>query len=45
MQGDNELGSEPVESEVDSGISVATGGFVEYLIFGCVQNVSAIFGD
>lgn len=41
--GGNELGSEPEECEVyafgegASGISVAAGGFVEYLIFGCVK--------
>lgn len=43
MEGGNELGSEPAEREVNafgkdaSGISAAAGGFVEYLIFGCVQ--------
>ena len=44
MEGGNELGSESAECEslVDvfckgaSGISVGAGGFVEYLIFGCV---------
>jgi hypothetical protein len=46
VEGGNELGSEPAvyEAPVDafgkgaSGISVGAGGFVEYLIFGCVCN-------
>jgi hypothetical protein len=40
VKGRNELGSERAECEVTagaSGISVAAGGFEEYLIFGCVQ--------
>lgn len=43
MEGGNELGSAEGEGLLDvigkgvSGISVGADGFVEYLIFGCVQ--------
>lgn len=41
MEGGNELGSESAECDTfgkgASGISVAAGGFVEYLIFGWVR--------
>jgi hypothetical protein len=53
MKGGNELGSESAECEDladvfgrgTSGISVAAGGLVEYLIFGCVATTSAIFDN